>query len=144
MRAFTLLLLTIVGAATLAACKEDPVQPPPTTLSGTYVSTIIVVPGPTDGPDTASARGSYVVATIQPNHAVLCTTHWVGQDSVIVDDQTTGTYTVTGDTVRFQTARSTLLSANTWLIRGHTLVAAHSTIPEGSYIVLDKTVVLID
>ena len=87
-------------------------------LAGVYRSTTFIVPGPADGPDDVGARGGFIELRLSSDGTVSGRQHMPQDPEPAADQVLDGTYTVSGDTIRFTIGEGTWLAAEPMLLAG--------------------------
>lgn len=118
------LILPFLLTPILAACG-DPIGAPISQLAGWYRSSVLVVPAPADGPDSAHLRGDYIDLRLYESGGLEATlvrssvsTGGARSTRVIT---TIGTYTVRHDSVFMQTTVPCELNMEGWRRNGRNI-----------------------
>ncbi len=121
MPSFTKHSVVLIALLCLAGCKEDPVTQPPGG-DRSYMTTLWIQPGPADGPDTVSNRGCQMWLWLSADRTMRGSTRYVAADRKDTTNSTfNGTYSVAGDTIRFQSDNAPHLTSETWIQQGGTI-----------------------
>lgn len=111
--------VSLVFAATVAGCERSATTSPAASVAGRYTSTTFVY---TAGgiPNDIVALGGGLTLTLAASGQTVAGSFNAAIPSPTNIDMA-GTYTVSGDTVRFQQAASTFVAAVPWLHAGNQL-----------------------
>lgn len=117
--------LPIIAAAIwIGGCKKDPVVAPADTdptPSQMYASTVMIYPAPADGPDSVHLRGGFVQLELFEDRKAACTVRFVTTDMQASVATYEGTWKRTDDTLALALNGESLLSAQTWIVKGDSI-----------------------